>query len=559
MDQFIEAIASLAARAGIDKDQARAAVAAPKERDRADLSLPCFRWAKALGKAPNQIAEDVAAAFEPDGLLASVEAVGPFVNVKLDRGAFTKFALDAIDENYGKSEEGVGATVVIDYGSPNIAKPLLFHHLRSAVIGQALCNVHRWAGYKVVGINFLGDLGTAFGKLMVGIEKWGEPTTVAEYNRIYVNASNFCKENEGAMDAARAWAKRLEEGDETALRHWTNARKLSLAEFDTVYEWLGIKHDVVDGEKQYLDAGHAVVVELLNEGTAKESDGGIVIELSKKLKAFLIRKNDGASLYQTRDLAAARDRMERYDFAKMLYVVDIAQEFYFNQLFAALAKMGHAWADRCKHVKFGQVLVDGSRAKTREGGGTTLESVLQEGVRRARAIIEEKNPEIEGKEAIAKSVGTAAVIYCDLGFPTTKNIDFKWDEILRFDGRTGPYLQYVHASACGILRKGGGVTKFDASLLAGEHEWNLVRRLAEFPDSVQRACRDCEPSHVSNFLYDLAREFRSYHTAGSRDASLRVIVDDDALKAARLGLVDGVRQTLKIGLTLLGIDPLERM
>ncbi len=566
MQEFIDAIAAVAARAGVPENAARSSVTVPKERDRADLTLPCFRFAKQLGKSPPQVAAAVADAFEPGGLLASAEAAGPFVNFRLDRPTFTRKVLQSVTDNIGASDEGAGQAVVIDYGSPNIAKPLLFHHLRSSMIGQVLCNLHRRRGYEVVGLNFLGDLGTAFGKLMVGIEEFGEPESIAAYNRTYVQASNFCTENDGAMDRARAWAKRLEEDDPEALRHWESARRLSLGEFQTVYDWLGIRHDVVDGEKMYVKSGQALVEELLENRTAEESEGGVVIDLQnagKKLGKFLIRKSDGASLYQTRDLAAARDRMERFGFAKMLYVVDIAQELYFRQLFAALKTTGHDWADRCRHVKFGQVLVDGSRAKTREGGGTHLEEVLREGERRARAVVEEKNSDLADKAAVAKAVGTAAVIFCDVGFPTTKNINFDWNAILSFDGRTGPYLQYVHASACSILRKGGYTeskqTDGDASRLTDDHEWTLVRRLAEFSDAVGKACAECEPSHVSNALYDLARGFRSYHTAGSRDASLRVLVDDDATKTARLWLVDKVRCTLAAGLRLLGIDPVEEM
>jgi len=562
VEAFIEAIVAVAARAGLPADAVRASATVPKERDRADLTLPCFRFAKALEKAPPQVAEDVAAAFEPDGRLASAEAAGPFVNFRLDRAAFTRHVLDAVDDDVGVSDEGAGRTVVIDYGSPNIAKPLLFHHLRSSVIGQALCNLFRKRGYDVVGLNFLGDLGTAFGRLMVGIEKFGEPKTVEDFNRTYVEASRLCKGDEELAEQARAWAKRLEDDDPEAVRHWENARELSLAEFQAVYDRLGVRHDVVDGERMYVKAGQALVDELLEQGVAEESQGAVVVDLGKKLGKLLVRKADGASLYQTRDLAAARDRMARFGFARMIYVVDIAQELYFRQLFAALKKMGHDWADSCEHVKFGQVLVEGSRAKTREGGGTHLEDVLREGERRASAVVEEKSGDLPDKEAVAKAVGTAAVVFCDVGFPTTKNINFDWDAILSFDGRTGPYLQYVHASACSILRKGGyepGARDGDASRLSDDREWAVVRRLAEFPDAVGRACAECEPSHVANAVYDLAREFRAYHTAGARDASLRVLVDDEATRAARLALVDKVRCTLAAGLRLLGIHPVEEM
>jgi len=558
LDDYRKAIVAVAERAGLDPELASRSVTVPKERDRADLTLPCFPFAKALKRAPAQIAADVAAEFEPNVWLAGAEAVGPFVNFRLNRADFAARTLASIDSDYGRSDEGAGETVVIDYGSPNIAKPLLFHHLRSSAIGQALCNLFRWRGHEVIGLNFLGDVGTAFGRLMVGIEEFGEPRDVAAFNRTYVEASKGCAENEAWVERARAWTRRLEEDDPEAVRHWERARELSLEGFRVVYDRLGIRHDVVDGERMYVKRARELVERLLAEGKAKESKGGVVIETGLKTP-FLIRKSDGATLYGTRDIAAAIDRFERFGFARMLYVVDVAQELHFRQLFAALEKIGCEWADRCEHVRFGQVLFEGARTKTREGGSIHLEEVLAEAQRRARAIIDERNPDLDDKDAVAKAVGTAAVVFSDVGFQTLKNIDFRWDEILSFDGHTGPYLQYAHASARSILRKAEGVGEGDPARLEHDLEWNLVRRLAEFPDAVAKACRDCEPSVVGSFLYDLAREFRAYHTAGARDAGLRVLTGDEALRAARLELVRGVADTLAVGLRLLGIEPLQKM
>ncbi|MHC4819500.1 MAG: arginine--tRNA ligase, partial [Planctomycetota bacterium] len=514
---------------------------------------------KALKRAPQQIATDVADAFEPNEWLAAAEAIGPFVNFRVNRAAFARRTLSRIDEAYGRSDEGRGKTILVEYGSPNIAKPLLFHHLRSAAIGQALCNIFRWRGYDVVGMTFLGDTGTAFGRLLVGIEELGEPEDIETFSRTYVEGSRLCGESEAHMNRAREWAKRLEEDDPEALRHWEKARELSLRGFAEIYDWLGTHHDVVDGEKMYVRRAQELVDELLASGKAEESQGGVVIETGGKTP-FLVRKSDGATLYGTRDLVAAIDRWERYAFDRMLYVVDIAQEVHFRQLFAALKTAGCDWADRCVHVAFGQVLIAGSRAKTREGEAVHLKDVLREGERRAHAVIEEKNADLADKEAVAKAVGTAAVVFCDVGFPVRKNINFDWDEILAFDGRTGPYLQYVHASACSILRKGGGTGEGDPASLTHELEWDLIRRLAEFPAALAKAADDHEPSIVSNYLYELARAFRAYHTAGGRDATLRVLVDrDTTVRAARLMLVDAVRVTVANGLRLLGIQPLEEM
>lgn len=565
MKQFEEAAARIAEKAGIPLEDALGAIGIPRERDRADLALPCFPFAKKLGRAPQQIATEIAEAFEDmseeGGLIASAEATGPFVNFRVDRAQFAAIVLDSVGERFGLNNFGDGETVVIDFGSPNIAKPLLFHHLRSAVIGQALARVHRACGYEVIALNYLGDVGTAFGKLMVGIEEFGEPADLEAFKKTYVDASRGCADNKEWMTRARAWAKRLEDGDAEADLHWTKARAMSLEAFATIYDRLGVSHDVVDGERMYVERAHKLVGELLENGNAEVSEGGVVIETGQKIP-FLVRKSDGATLYSTRDLVAAMDRWDRYGFARMLYVVDVAQQLYFKQLFAALGKIGCDWADRCGHIAFGQVLVDGSRTKTREGQSVELGDVLDEGERRARAIVEEKNADLPDPDATARAVGTAAVIFCDVGFPTSKNINFDWDSILSFDGRTGPYLQYVHASACSILAKSEGSADLhsgDASLLTHETEWVLLRRLAEFPEATARACRECEPSHVSNFLYELAREFRSYHAAGGRDPALRVLNDDAALQSARLRLVDAVRCALARGLEMLGITALEQM
>jgi len=560
VDAYKDAVADVAAAAGLPRDEARAAVDVPRERDRADLTLKCFRWAKALGKAPPAIAADVAAAFEAGDLLASAEAQGPYVNFRIERTTFVRNILAAVDGGFGRSDEGAGRTVVIDYGSPNIAKPLLFHHLRSSAIGQALCNLFRWRGYTVIGLNFLGDVGTAFGKLMVGIEEYGEANDADALNETYVKASTLCADDEAKMERAREWAKRLEDDDPEALRLWRGAREVSLEGFKRVYDWLGVHHDLVDGEQKFVKPAVALVDRLVAEGKAYESEGAIVIDaVDKKLGVLLLRKKDGATLYQTRDLAAALDHYERFAFDLKLYVVDIAQELHFKQLFSGLQALGCEWAGRCRHVAFGQVLMDGRRTSTRKGRGVLLHEVLEEGERRARAVIEEKNADLENKDDIAHSVGAAAVIFSDVGFPVRKNINFKWDEVVSFDGRTGPYLQYVHASACSILRKGGDTGEGNAARLTDEREWGLARRLAEFPERVGKACAECEPSIVANHLYDLAREFRSYHTAGSQDPSLRVLVDDAELRASRLALVGAVRATLAVGLRLLGIEPLEEM
>ncbi|MGQ0612550.1 MAG: arginine--tRNA ligase [Planctomycetaceae bacterium] len=563
MEDFKREAAEAAGRAGLPVEAASAAVTVPRERERADLSLPCFPFAKALKKAPPAIALEIAKAFRPGAYLEAAEAAGPFVNFRANRAGWTRRVLDAIaagGADYGRSTAGRGLRVILEYGSPNIAKPLLFHHLRSAVIGQALVRLFRFAGYEVVALNFLGDVGTAFGKLMVGIEELGATDDPDRLNAIYVHASQACKADPAKMDRAREWAKRLEESDPEAVRVWTAARALSLRGFERIYDLLGVSFDRIDGEQMYVKEGARLVEELLRAGKARLSDGAVVLDPADlSLGVVLLRKSDGATLYHTRDVAAAIDRHARYDFHRMHYVVDVAQDLHFKQLFSALQALGHAWASRCHHVAFGQVLMEGSRARTREGKGVLLEEVLQEAQDRAAAIITEKNPGLPDLAPVARAVGVGAVIFSDLGSQIRRDVNFDFEQILSFDGRTGPYLQYAHASACSILRKGGGGARGDGALLVHDLEWQLVRRLAEFPAEALRACEACEPSVLADCLYDLAREFRAYHAAGGRDAALRVLCEDPATRAARLELVAAVRRVLASGLGLLGITAVEEM
>ncbi len=563
MEEFKREAAEAAGRAGLAIEAAAAAVTVPRERDRADLALPCFLFAKAWKKAPPVIAQEIAKAFRPGPFLEAAEAVGPFVNFRANRAAWTRRLFDALataGADYGRSSAGQGRRVILEYGSPNIAKPLLFHHLRSAVIGQALVRLHRFAGYDVVALNFLGDVGTAFGKLMVGIEELGATDDPDRLNEIYVHASQACKADPTKMARAREWAKRLEDGDPEAVRVWTGARELSLRGFERVYRLLGVSFDRIDGEQMYVKEGARLVVELLREGKARVSDGAVVLDpADTALGVVLLRKSDGATLYHTRDIAAAIDRHARYGFHAMHYVVDVAQELHFKQLFSALRALGHGWASRCRHVAFGQVLMEGSRARTREGKGVLLDDVLEEAQVRAAAIIREKNPGLADLADVARAVGVGAVLFSDLGSQIRRDVNFDFEQILSFDGRTGPYLQYAHASACSILRKGGGGARGDGGLLVHDLEWRLVRRLAEFPGEALRACEEGEPSVLADCLYDLAREFRAYHAAGGRDAALRVLCEDPATRAARIELVAGVRTVLASGLGLLGLTAVEEM
>ena len=486
-----EAIAAVAGPRGAVRTRPWrcSSVTIPKERDRADLTLPCFR----LGKPPHEIAQRVVEAFSEDDLLASAEAAGPFVNFRIQRAGFIASVLDGIDKNTGRSDEGAGQTVVIDYSSPNIAKPLQFHHLRSAVIGQALCNLLRWRGYEVVGVNFLGDVGTAFGKLMVGIDEFGPADDADTLNERYVAAAKLCTEDETKMDEARAWAKRLEDGGADALELWKSARAISVQGFARVYELLGIDHTVVDGEQMYVESAQELVEQLLEEGTAEISEGAAVIET--KAGVYLLRKGDGTTLYSTRDIAAARDRFERSAFAHSLYVVDVAQSHHFKLLFSpALKAIGHDWADRCRHISPSARCSWAAGARQRARAmARSCSTCSRDGIARAHKRSSRRRTPTSPTRTRSR-VRSASAPSCS----PTWGFRCKQGHQLRL-GRD-PQLRRAHRPVPAVCPRvgvfdppqGRRLRTDGADLVAARHddrEWDLVRRLSEFNDGRrQSAC-----------------------------------------------------------------------
>jgi len=496
--------------------------------------------------------------------------VGGYLNFTLEPSALVRAALKAAaeaGEEYGTTDEGKGRVVCVDYSSPNIAKPFHVGHLRSTVIGAALIRIHRALGYTVVGINHLGDWGTQFGQILAAFSQWGEgppeAATVAGLNELYVRWNREEKEDPGKREVARQWFKRLEDGDPEARRLWAAFRDVSLKEFDRVYGLLGVTFDQVAGESFYNDKIEAAVRALEGKGLAALSEGALVVPLdARQMPPFIVRKADEATLYGTRDLAAALYRHEAYGFDRLLYVVGAPQTLHFRQLFAVLDLMGFAWAGRCVHVAFGQVLLRGKRLSSRAGGTVSLEEVIERGLELCREILAPREMPADQKEAIARAVAVGAIGFNDLKTRRIKDVEFDWDHVLSYDpetrafkGETGPYLQYTHTRLSSLLRRYGREVNraADVGLLGAEQELALVRLLYRYPAVVRQAAEEYEPSAISRYLIDVASVVSRYWH------DIRILTEDAAATDARVLLCWCARNVLHSGLTLLGVPALEEM
>jgi len=559
---------ALAKALGVDASQVADQVK-PAEPAHGDLSFATFPLAKTQKKAPPAIATALARGILVPGL--EVVAAGPYVNARFNVAPFTGEAIEAVretGERYGASEAGAGKSVVIDYSSPNIAKPIAFHHIRSTVIGHALANLYRSQGYRIEGINYLGDWGKQFGLVAVGFQEYGNPERrgdMAHLVEVYVKANARADGDKPFDERAREFFRRMEDGDPEALKLWQEFRDTSLKDFGRMYQRLGIAHEHVEGESRYQGKMDAVIEEIRRTVGVKESQGALIVDMpyGEGEPPVLLKKNDGSTLYATRDLAAAIDRWERFRFHRSLYVVASQQSLHFKQLFAVLKKAGKEWADRCVHVPFG--LVKGM--STRKGTVVLLSEVLDEA--RNRALEKVKENVATGKiqaaepEKLAEQIGLGAIVFGDLKNRRIVDYTFDWDEVLSFEGHTGPYLQYAHARACNILRRAGvafdvarraELGAYDAALLSLPEEQALARVLARLPSAIDEALEQNEPSIVSRHVLDAAAAFSRWYTLGNQDRDKRVLVEgQDALRAARLALTDAVRLTLRSGLSLLGI------
>ncbi len=560
-DQIIQYLKS---HVPLDEAEFQRAIEVPPSVELGDYAFPCFPLAKTLRKAPQAIATELATAFQSTALIKEARAAGPYVNFFVDRLAYTRAGLGAILEQgsgYGKSTEGVGKTVVVDYSSPNIAKPFGVGHLRSTVIGNALYRIHDHLGYRVMRINHLGDWGTQFGKLIVAFKHWGNETDLTTHAvqtlyDLYVRFHAEVETDSELEDEARGWFKRLEDGDPEARAIWQRFRDLSLQEFARIYERLGISFDSQAGESFYEPYLDSTIERIRQAGLVSVSDEALIVDLHPyNMPPCLLRKKDEATLYATRDLAAAMYRHETYGFWKMLYVVGADQRLHFQQVFKVLELMGFPWAQDCVHVDFGLIRFHDEKMGTRRGNIIFLEDVLDRAVELAEQIVHEKNPELPNKRQVAEAVGIGAVIFTDLSTRRVKDVNFEWEKVLTFEGETGPYVQYTHARACSVLRKADQPLRpdVDYSPLTQNEAFDLVRLLTDYPAVLRRAAENSEPFFVTDYLLTLSEHFNKYYH------NHRILTDDTAVREARLWLVKSVQTVIDSGLTMLGIKAPEEM
>lgn len=574
--RFRNAVAQvLAAATGLEPEKVEGLLDTPPQPDLGDFAFPCFSLAKQLRQAPPRIAEDlvekISPTLEDNPLVDKVIATGPYINATIARGVFAREVLDEVQdrgEAYGDQEVGTGKSIVIDYSSPNIAKPFGIGHLRSTVIGAALARIHRSLGFDVHGINHLGDWGTQFGKMMVACRTWGypgpdDPDPVKSMFELYVRFHKEAESDPSLEDQSRLWFKKLEQGDPDAQKDWDLLTEIGRKEFARIYDRLGVSFEHFTGESYYNDKLDSVVDLIREKGLLETSQEAQIVDLSAyDMPPALVKKADDSSLYLTRDLAALLYRFETFNFAKALYVVGMEQTLHFKQLFQVAELLELPFANRCQHIPFGLIRFKEGRMSTRHGKVIFLEEVLDRSVELVRNIIAEKNPDLADAEGVAKAIGIGAIVFNDLKHRRVKEVHFAWDEILNFDGKTGPYLQYTHARISSILRKAEESAPYsigDQALLSLPEEIDLIRRLASLPRTIRNAGEECEPSLISTFLLDLAEVFNRYYNLGGKDPELRVLCENPELRTARLHLVAGVKTVLKKGLALLGVASPEKM
>ena len=523
-----------------------------------DYALPCFKYAGKLRKSPQAIASDFAAKLGECDLIDRTEVAGGYLNFYLSRAAFVRDAMTGDDGLSAVREENKGRTVCLDYSSINIAKPFHIGHLMSTAIGGSLYRIYKYLGWNAVGINHLGDWGTQFGKLLAAYNEWGDKSrklTLSDMLALYVRFTEESERDPALAERGRTEFLKIEKGDPDAVRIYELFKSTTLEEVNKVYARLGIVFDSYNGEAFYNDKMQPIIDELEAKGLTEVSDGALVVRLDDYgMPPCLIRRSDGASLYATRDLAAAQYRADTYKFDKCLYVVATQQNLHFRQLFKVLELMGREWAKDLVHVQFGMVSYEGQPLSTRKGHVVFLADVIENTVEKARKIIEDKNPGLPDKDRVAESVGVGAVMFFALGTQRIKDVDFDYDKVLSFEGETAPYLQYTHARCRSVLSKGGERGReIDFSLLTDDDAYAVVTLLSRFNDTVRDAAEKYEPSVIARYLIDLAQKYNRFYIAD------RIVTEDKALSAARLALTEKVADTIKTGLGLLLTEAPDRM
>ena len=569
MINFKEEIAEKIAKAtNLNKEELEKYIEIPPNSDLGDYAFPCFKLAKDLRKAPPMIANDIKENIEIDAnIINKIDVVGGYLNIFINKETLTKTVLEEVSRNkekYGSSNLGEGKNVVIDYSAPNIAKPFHIGHLRSTVIGGALYKIYNFLGYNSVGINYLGDWGLQFGKVMAGINLWKdeydfENDEMASILKVYIRFNQEEKENPELTELARKLFKKLEEGDKETVATWEHIRKISLENYEKTYKLLNSKFDSYNGEAYYNDKMDPVVEELTEKGLLKDSQGARVVDLDEyNMPPCIIITSAGTTIYATRDLASLKDRINKYNFDKAIYVVGNEQQLHFKQVFKVLELMGYEkYASKCVHVPFGLVVdKDGEKIGSRKGNSVFLEDILNEAIDKVKNIINEKNPELEDKDEIARKVGVGAIIFNDLSNSRIKDEIFDWDTLLNFNGETGPYIQYIYVRTKSVLEKASYAPKFedvDFNVLKDKSSIEVIKLLYELRQVILNAVEKNEPSILARYLIDLAQSFSNFYNCN------KIIGEENNVENARLYLTKTVGNVLKNSMALLGIEMPDKM
>lgn len=540
----------------------------PPDTNLGDYAFPCFKLAKTLRKAPPVIAQEIKEKIETQNtVIEKIEVVGGYLNIFINKQMLVENVLKEIDakkDKYGYSNIGEGKTAVIEYSSPNVAKPFHIGHLRTTVIGGALYKIYNAIGYNTVGINYLGDWGLQFGKVMCGLELWKdeydlENDSINSLLKIYVRFNEEEKQNPELTDMAREWFKKLEDRDEYTVKTWEWIRKVSIDNYNKTYNLLNSKFDSYNGEAYYNDKMEKIVKELEEKGLLQESQGAKIVDLEEyNMPPCIIITSAGTTIYATRDITAFIDRVNTYKFDKMVYVVGAEQKLHFEQFFKVLEKMGYEeYVKKAVHVPFGLVVdKNGEKIGSRKGNSVFLEDILQEAINKSKKIVEEKNPNLENKDDVARKVGVGAIIFNDLYNSRIKDEIFDWDTLLNFQGETGPYMQYIYVRTKSLMEKANyvpDINKVDFSLLQEEEIIDIIKLLYDFANTILMSAEKNEPSIVARYLINLAQKFSTFYNNN------KIIDNNSSLQEARLYLTYACGTVLKIGAGLLGMEMPDKM
>ena len=568
MIDYNELIAEKIANAiNLDKNEIKQYIEIPPQSDMGDFAFPCFKLAKTLRKSPVQIADEIKEKISEDEYIEKIETKSGYLNFYINNTKLVEEVLKEInnhENDFGKSNEGTGKTVLIDYSSPNIAKPFHIGHLRTTLIGSALYKIYKYLGYNTIGINHLGDYGTQFGKMIEAYKMWGSEYDLSEdaINKMvdmYVRINNFCKEDEAVLERCRENFKLLEEGDKYCTELWEHFKELSLKEFDKIYDILGVKFDSLNGEAFYSDKTDEVVEILKEKGKLIESEGAEIVDLTDEgiETPCIIKKANGSTIYATRDLAAILYRARTYDFDKCLYVVAYEQNLHFKQIFAvAKYLVDEKYVKGLKHVSYGMVQLPTGKMSTRLGNVVKIEDLITETIEKAKEIITTKSPELENKDEVAKKVGIAAIIFNTLSTTNNKDQIFDWNTALNFQGETGPYIQYTYVRTKGVLEKVGKIptiSEVDFSVLTDDSSIKVLKSLYAFKETLEMTVEKNEPAILARYLIEVSQNYSNFYNDN------KVLVEDEKVKNSRAYLTYAVGTVLKTGASLLGIQMPDKM